>query len=447
MLAAWALYAAYLPLSGYGPEQFRFDAAEYWELSLKFTPHGQFSLLAFDDALRGYLGPLLVLPARLLCHVTGWSIPAGARALGAGWAAALFGLALPQLWARVAGRPPAGGRWLLLLGLGFAFWRDYFNFPLSDMPALALLLLGLAALTRPGWAGAGAAGLLLAAASNLRPVYLASAPGWLWLLAAAPRPAGGQLRRLAALAAGAALLLLPQLLINLRHFDRATPLVLARQSGARAPALYLEKLNRGLEQQKYETTYATDYPVPIMQFRSAAGTRLLRAEAGGDFRSYGQYARAVLGHPLTAAGVVGGHLFNGLDVQYPTPYIRAVYRPSWALAGLNYTLWFGVALVVGGAWHRRWPPALGPVLAALLGPCLAVLPLGIECRYLLPLHLLLCAALSFGWPAAWTWPAFWALPARRRWGLLAAYAGFVGLCFAASAAAQATLEFGPRALF
>jgi hypothetical protein len=84
VLATLLLYAAYLPLSGYGPGQFRFDAAEYWELSLKFTQHGGFSLLAFDEPLRGYLGPLLVLPARLLCHFTGWSMLTGARVLGAG---------------------------------------------------------------------------------------------------------------------------------------------------------------------------------------------------------------------------------------------------------------------------------------------------------------------------------------------------------------------------
>ena len=85
-----ALYAAYLPLSGYTAGQVRFDAAQYWELSLKFTQHGHFSLLAFDEPMRGYLGPLLLMPARLLCHVTGWSMLAGAQVLGAGWSALLF---------------------------------------------------------------------------------------------------------------------------------------------------------------------------------------------------------------------------------------------------------------------------------------------------------------------------------------------------------------------
>ncbi|MDB5233875.1 MAG: hypothetical protein JWR44_868, partial [Hymenobacter sp.] len=71
VLIVLALYALYLPLSGYTIGQFRFDAAEYWELSLQFTQHGSFSLLTFDEPLRGYVGPLLVLPARLLCHFTG----------------------------------------------------------------------------------------------------------------------------------------------------------------------------------------------------------------------------------------------------------------------------------------------------------------------------------------------------------------------------------------
>lgn len=447
VLAVLALYAAYLPLSGYTPNQFRFDAAEYWELSLKFTRHGSFSLLAFDEPLRGYLGPLLILPARFLCHVTGWSVLNGARVLGAGWAALLFGVAIPQLWERLGGRPLAGGRWLVLVALGFVFWRDYFNFTLTDMPALTLLLLGLAALLRPGWGWAFGAGLLLAAVVNLRPVYLVSAPGFV-VLAVLDKPAFGQrLRCAVALVAGAALLLLPQQAINRQHFGENTPFVLARLKGMKASSLYLEKLNWGLNQQKYETNAGTEYPAAAMLFRDPASAPLLREAGGPDFLTLREYFLALLRHPVLAVGMLARHLFNGLDLQYPTPYVVNVYQPSWGMATLNYTVWFGAALVLLRARWQQQTPTRWLVLLALLLPCLAVLPLGMECRYLLPLHLLLCAVVSFGWPTDWTWQSFSGMPATRRLLLMGGYVGFVGLCFAASAATQATLEFGPRSLF
>ena len=73
-----------------------------------------------------------------------------------------------------------------------------------------------------------------AGAINIRPVYLASAPGWLWLLSAPTMGLGPRARRGAALAIGLAVVLLPQLLINLRHFQQPTPLVLAVNGSRRA---------------------------------------------------------------------------------------------------------------------------------------------------------------------------------------------------------------------
>ena len=396
-----ALYAAYLPLSGYGAAQFRFDAAEYWELSLKFTRHGGFSLLAFDEPVRGYVGPLLILPARLLCHFTGWSMLAGARGLGACWAALLVGVAIPQLWHQATGKALSTGRWLALLALTFVFWRDYFNFTLSDMPALTLLLLGLVALGRPGWAWAGVAGLLLAAALNVRPIYLASVPGGLWLLARGPGLLRHRAGRLLALAAGLAVVLAPQFLINQRHFGRATPLVLGQPHGGRP--LYLRQLGWGTAFQRYETSLVPTIPRSLV-YADSAGQRELAGVPGRQFASYVQYARFAGQHPAGTAARGLRHLFNGVDIRYPTPYPTRLHPPGQALLRLlNYAL-LGLGLwLAGGAWRRRSALLTGaPVLLALLLPCLLVLPLLMEPRFLLPLHLLLLTGVVACWqPAAW----------------------------------------------
>ena len=412
VLATLALYAAYLPLSGYGPGQFRFDAAEYWELSLKFTPPGGFSLLAFDEPLRGYLGPLLVLPARLLCHVTGWSMLTGARVLGAGWAALLFGVAIPELWVRATGRALSGGRWLALLALGFIFWRDYFNFTLSDMPALTLLLLGLAALARRGWVWAGVAGVLLAASVNIRPIYMACLPGVLWLLAG-----GGKCltrpqiaKSMVAVAAGAALVLLPQLLINQRHFGQASPLVLAQRPGNEP--LYLRQLAWGTAFQRYETSLVPGIPRSLV-YADSVGQRALAAQPNGRFRSYSGFGRFLARYPFNSVARYARHLFNGLDIRYPTPYPTRLRPPGQApLRLLNYGL-LGLSLWL--AWVR-WKKTRKPnltvinggtqpyaVLLALLLPCLLTLPTLMECRFLLPLHLLLLTGVSATWQPLVAW--------------------------------------------
>ena len=419
IMVVLVLYGIYLPLSGYLPNQYRFDAAEYWELSLKFTQHGRFSLLAFDEPLRGYLGPFLVLPARLLCHFTGWSMLSGARVLGAGWAALLFGLAIPELWARVAGRPLTALRWLVLLVLTFLFWRDYFNFTLSDMPALTLLLLSLVALHRSGWAWAGAAGLLLAAAINIRPIYVASVPGVLWLLMRAERPTGQQLRRAAILAAGAVLVLLPQWLINQQHFNRNTPLVLGQLAGG--SPLYLKLLAWGTSYQRYESSLIPEIPRSLV-FADSAGQRALAAQPGGGFASYRQYLRFVLQQPLATSGRYLRHMFNGVDIWFPTPYPKQLHPVGQALLRLlNYALlglgsWLAIAAFFrnrrsqNNSLVRPTPVAAG--LLALLLPCMLSLPTLVESRFMLPLHLLMLTGVAGCWqPGAW-WRALGS-PVRR----------------------------------
>ena len=421
-----ALFGLYLPLSGYMVGQFRFDAAEYWELSLRFTPQGHFSLLAFDAPHRGYLGPLLVLPARLLCHFTGWSMLAGARLLGAGWAALLFGLVIPELWKQATGRAFSGGRWLGLLSLGFIFWRDYFNFTLSDAPALALLGLGLAALMRRDWYWAGLGGLLLLAAVNIRPIYLASVPAGLWLLLRTAGSVRERGVRAAALLCGAGLVLLPQALINRRYFQRATPLVLAQRPGG--GPIYLKQLGWGTRFQRYESSLIPAIPRSLVYADPGGQADLV----GHQFTGYGHYLRFVAGHPLAVTGRCLKHLFNGLDLWYPTPYPTQLHPAGqWLLRLLNYGL-LGVGTYLAGlafwrARHRQAPysPA-APVLGALLLPCLLVLPTLMECRFLLPLHLLLLTGIAATWQPIAGWRL---LQPARRWVLLLLAAGWMCGCW------------------
>ena len=462
------LFGSYLSVSHY--KELYYDANGYWDLATQYWGTGQFRFLSYDNLLRGYLFPLLLAPLTRLAEHFALEPIVLTRAVGALTAAALFGVVVPGLW-RAVRAPGAGpvplGRRLLLALLGFVCWRGYFNFPLTDFPALLALTAGLWAVLRgrglSSALGSGLlAGVLVAAAANFRPIYaatlLVAALLCVWPLRhgwrQGPREAWGP--RLAAFAVGVALVLAPQARLNQFHVGVASPLVLTTRPGT--PSLYLQQLHWGLQMQRYETNVGRDYPEPAMRFLDAKGQALLARAGLTDslpLASYGQYGQLMRRAPLTVAGVWLGHLFNGLDLHYPTPYIPAVYVPTWPLAWLNYTVLLGGLLVLGGRARRLWRggwPAAGPaaaallVAAALLGSCLPVLPVAIECRFLLPLHLLLSAAFVFGLRPQALWRRWRAASLARRLALGGLYVVLMLACFRLALKTQFTLQHGARDL-
>ncbi len=412
------VYALYLFSTEY--HNLYYDAEDYWQLGHRFVHKGRFELLGYDDALRGYAYPLVNFACLVVRRACNWPAVTVVKLLNAGLAGLLFGVVGPRLWQAGTGGaqlPPLARR-LAWAALGFAFWRDYFNFSLSDFPAVLALGAGLWLVQRPRLGAALLAGAALALAINIRPIYLASvlpALALLWVGRPA-RPVVGA--RLAAVVLGAAVLLAPQWLINRRHFDASTPLVLSQSKTLGIHNLYLQKLKWGLLHEKYESSVGHELPTGQLLFLDAAGTAVLRAEGLAEIDTPGQYLGLLARHPLTLAGIYARHLFAGLDISHPTPYLKR-WAPSRPMQLLNYALWFGAGLV---ALRRRPTTRAALVLAALLLPCLAVVPLSMEVRFLLPLHLLLLALVAFG-----QWPA-WAGPGHRKLGLLLVFGLYLGGC-------------------
>ena len=218
------LFGAYLYTNSYN--SLYYDAGGYWHYAGRFWSSGQFRFQSFDSILRGYLFPLLLSPLTRIA--SGWGVEpiALTRAVGLGTAAALFGVVAPGLWQALSAhpaRPVSLGRRLVFGLLGFGFWRGYFNFPLTDFPALLLLLGGLWMLVRSGAASLLLlAGLAVAAAANLRPVYLAALPLaaglCLWPHGSGAATGTASWARGLAFRVGVGLVMAPQLLINQVHF-------------------------------------------------------------------------------------------------------------------------------------------------------------------------------------------------------------------------------------
>lgn len=411
------VYGTYLFSTEY--HQLYYDAEDYWQLGHRFVRHGRFELLGYDDAMRGYAYPLVNFLCLAVRKALNWPAVTVVKLLNAGLAGLLFGVVGPRLWQASTGAPrlPSLARRLAWAVLGFVFWRDYFNFSLSDFPAVLALGAGLGLVQRPRLGRALLAGAALALAVNIRPIYLASVlPAVGLLLLGPPRPAWAA--RLAALLLGAGMVLAPQLLINRRYFGAVTPLVLAQSRTLGIHHLYLQKLKWGLLHEKYESSVGRELPTGQLLFLDAAGAAVLRAEGIVEIDSPGQYLGLLARHPLTLTGIYARHLFAGLDLSHPTPYLKR-WAPARPLQLLNYTLWFWAALV---ALHRRPTAREALVLAALLLPCLAVIPLSMEVRFLLPLHLLLLALVAYG-----QWPE-WAWRGRRKLGLLLIFPLYLAGC-------------------
>ncbi|WP_165822196.1 hypothetical protein [Hymenobacter edaphi] len=452
-VATFLLYAVYLLTSHFQIQHY--DSGYYWMLAQNYYKYDFFSLLHFKSAFRGYLLPLLYYPLAWLERATSATYSNDIiKLLGAAWAAGLFGVVAPKLWERVAGTSLGTGRRLAFILLGFWFWREHFNFLLSDFPSVLMLASALLAATYAprAWAGA-VAGACIAAALYIRPLNLIALPLLLVLLGWQARRTAGPLafRSLATtfgcFAVAFALVALPQWLINRNNFQASSPFVLGLGDGDEfkingVDNLYLFHLNEGIRMQKYESNVGHDYEKLQVFYRDPSGLALFEQTGKPMFDTYGKYFRFVARHPFDMAALYTRHVFNGLDVLYPGPYIEEVFIPTLPLAVPNYLVLFLALVVIIGRMGRlrawQWV-----VVAAILATCAGSVPLVVEPRFFLPLALLFYAVVCFGWPADWTW--------RRtdpglRSALTISGVVWVLLCLTLSANVQTFQEAKPKTL-
>ncbi|MFC5271979.1 hypothetical protein [Adhaeribacter terreus] len=421
---------------------FFYDAKQYWEFGELFFKDGRFSLVHYFHETRGYFLPLFYLPGHYLEMYLGLSPVIYVRLIGALTGAMLFGYVMPRLWEVVSnsGRLHWARRFLVAM-IGLAFWSHYFIYPLSDFPtALILGFSLLLILERPSFLKFILAGFLLGAAVNGRPVYLIVVPVMLGLVVLSGGRNGirSLQKHFLPFLIGFCLVSLPQFLINQQHLGVHSPFMQTKYQGRN---LYLAQLEWGLKIQKYETNIGDGYPDAKVFFTDPAGLAILSAEKLTEIESFGAYLNLVKKYPVDFCALYVRHLFNGLDIQYPTPYVVNFRKFHWAVVLLNYTVIF-LALTVllfRKIERMNWPAA--GVLCIILLPCFIAIPTAMECRFLLAIHLLIYALVCFGWPADWK-PQYFSLHAKLKY--LAIYIIFLLACFAISTSTQANLEFGAR---
>jgi hypothetical protein len=449
-----AVYGLHFLVSGY--DRFYYDSEQYWQLGGAFERNGHFSLLAYSYPWRGWSVPLLSYVLQVIGSPAGLSAVTTVKIFGALLAATVGVILIPRLARRLfPGAVVGPGRVLVLNALIFLYWRDHFDFPLSDFPALAVGIVGVLALLRATAIGYVIAGLCLGLATNIRPNYLLAAVAAVAVAALIPlRPWNWRRRSAAAALALVGVLLgsLPQMLINHQHYGSWSPSIQESRT------VTLANLWLGMRAQKYETYVGppTQYPQPGVSYLDPATIHVVQQEhispvilsGHPAFPSYGKYVHVVFDHPVQVVASYARHIFNGLDVRYPTPYIRDLRNTSIFISLVQYTLIFmAIArLVIPDA--RR---ALGRIhaagLAVIPAACLLAIPIMAEPRYYLPLDLPIYLLVCF---APGTRAMLFGGSVARRISLAVSYVPFVLVCLALSTATQAELEhpvqaLGPRA--
>lgn len=425
--------------------EFPWDSGRYWFL-------GSFStLMDFPKVLRGYFFPFLLSPLHWLSHLVpalgNWPFRLGSSMT----LAYVLAVVLPDFYISVFGGRVNFLRRLLVPLLTALLLPGLVVYPLSDLPAAALMLGTMACVLRAvtstvSWRRyllLALAGALAYGTYNTRTIYLFPAAILLVMLGTVVfRNFSLRVRGLCigVFLLGAMVASVPQMLINHKNHGTYSP-VLAVKPYRRS--LFAMQLQWGMTVQRYETSIGDWSPRPGVRYMDAAGALIFDEEhLGNPSLTVGDYFSLVGRHPLQFLGIYGRHIVNGLDLRdggaYPVDptsqaYIRSSCNFLVVFAGLGLLL-----LVVArnpprdGVSGQRW---MWGFIALL--PMLVIIPGAIEPRFFLPLHLAIYAVLAFNSDFAEISRLL-----KARWPvMLLAFGLSASLFFAVSESTMASMSF------
>jgi hypothetical protein len=386
-----------------------YDSFDYFELAETFDRHG-FSFLNYHNETRGYffsftlyllqglaeflrIDPLFFFRlcfGLLITVFISWLVPA-------------YFEALTHLKVGFLSR-------LLFALLVIYFWQGYFLYPLTDLPALILLVVCIYALlrstNRPDMKPLlrsillVAAGIALSTSMITRPSYLiVLLPIFIYLLLLAWKTFPDNVKRMAVLvsfAIGLVLGWMPQTIINLQNFHILSPFVHAQVAGGN---LYESHLSWGIVVQRYETNIEPDFKNPRVVFNDQHGLNIrqnMKINSSVEFFSPRQYILLLIQYPVDFAILYFRHLFNGMDITYRTPYVDQLNRGRVIFSLLNYSLQF----IFLAAIITRLPVLLKEKriiahIVILVLPAFLSLPGAVEVRFFLPVYFIMYLAVTY----------------------------------------------------
>ena len=444
---------------------FYYDSLGYWTHSGEFIKNGMFSFHNYDLPLRSYLFSFLIGIIKVIARSINLSSYVFYEMVISLVYSFMITVVLPDIVYRLFGKKVGVLQILVFSFLALYFWRGYFFYPLTDLPAFLLVLLGVWILVRfqkEWWIGL-LTGCVWGGAVLFRPSYQMSLLPllvWAWYFYHKEIHLSAQnvAARVLTILAGMILVFGPQIAINLHNYGIFSPFAQTQlYYKYKGNDLFSVQLGWGLNVQKYETNIGSTYPIAEVRFLDPHGENIL-IRAGYKSEPYstsgkigpdtplklGQYIELIGQYPLDFLSIYARHFFNGLDIRYDTVYISDIYIKKLLFRLTNYTIWFLVLVyLTRKAWERKisWSNSrfLLPVIFAL--PALLSVPTAVEVRYMLPLYFMAYALVAF-----WVLPQFFALDTTGKKKILFKYllwySCFIVLCFMLSSNTYMHLEYG-----
>lgn len=122
---------------------FWFDSFDYWSLRYFYMREGVWSLLHYDNALRGYFFPLVLHTISAIAGLLGTADTLLLGLVKATVYSAGITIAIPSIVEKLFHRRVTLPQICLFAIFVIIFWRGYFYYPLADFPALFSMILGL----------------------------------------------------------------------------------------------------------------------------------------------------------------------------------------------------------------------------------------------------------------------------------------------------------------
>lgn len=414
---------------------FPFDSNTYWLLSTST------SVANFPNVVRGYVYAYLLFPIHALSDAINDSSRIVFRIATSAIYAYLLTGPIATFFLQCFGGHLTAIRRILFASLTISIFPGLFLYPLSDIPAALALIIAISladCAERKNWlAFLLFSGAAASAAYNIRTIYLFAFIALMLIIPFVFLRSKSWSNRglgLVAFVLGAFIVALPQMTINKRIHDVATPLVFATVNGK---SLMSTQLFWGITIQRYETYNGGDTPAPSLYYRDPAGIALRSLDESllSDAPTVADYISLVAKHPVQFLGIYGRHFINGIDVRDGLVYVKKPSANKSIVAFLCYSLFFFGTLIFCTRQNTRWIEVA--YLAPLLIPVLAILPGAVETRFFMPLYLVLFGAIT----TQFEWFAFSTLLKRHWMPILAAYMLFAAAFLAITTAAMACVSY------
>lgn len=391
-----------------GAERFVGDAYAYWQYSSSILN------LSFPQTMRGYFYSLVLAGPRFIFETfpgVGFVPLYVVQGLIFAFTLAIL---LPYVFVRLVGGQISLIRRLLPPLLVAFFFPGLIAYPLSDLPALCMVIAAIALILSASsqakivrsFVFIFFSGILAYGAYSTRTIYIFT---FLLLIPLVPVLAVKNTTITARVALttvfifGAAFASIPQVLINLKYLHSPTPLVVTNSNNS---SLYANQLKWGVTIQRYETGYnavtGSIYPI---YYLDPAGERIFKNHnMGGGTATVPGFLKIFASAPLSFLTIYTKHFINGMDVRDDNPYttISSKERNFRSVASLSVSI-FGffllVRLIVGAKtsvkrWHGIMARTAWVFLMVL--PVVAITPGAIETRFFLPIHLMAYCSIAFG---------------------------------------------------